>query len=64
MSNEPPVNQAVAENDGEFIEYRRKKGDTLAKIASKFNLNKEDILESNNIAGKKASKGHTHTQNH
>ncbi|MGD9577379.1 MAG: NlpC/P60 family protein [Syntrophorhabdus sp.] len=56
VSNEPPVNQAVAENDGEFIEYRPKKGDTLAKIASKFNLNKEDILESNNIAGKKLPK--------
>jgi LysM repeat protein len=41
------------ENDGEFIEYRPKKGDTLDKIASKFNIDKEDILESNNISGKK-----------
>lgn len=55
-SKETPVEQAVAENDGEFIEYRPKKGDTLAKIASRFNLNKEDILESNNITGKKLPK--------
>jgi LysM repeat protein len=56
VSNEPPVDQTVADNDGEFIEYRPKKGDTLAKIASKFNLDKEDILESNNITGKKLPK--------
>jgi peptidoglycan DL-endopeptidase LytE len=41
------------ENDGEFIEYRPKRGDTLDKIASKFNIDKEDILESNNISGKR-----------
>jgi len=56
VRNEPPVNQAVVENDGEFIEYRPKKGDTLAKIASKFNLDAEDILESNNITGRKLPK--------
>jgi len=55
-SKEPPVDQTVVENDGEFIEYRPKKGDTLAKIASKFNLDKQDILESNNITGKKLPK--------
>jgi membrane-bound lytic murein transglycosylase D len=51
-------------NDGEFIEYRPKKGDTLARIASKFNLDKEDILEANNITGKKLPKGHTYPENH
>jgi LysM repeat protein len=57
--SEPSVNRdqsvvlTAVENDGEFIEYRPKKGDTLAKIASKFNLDKEEILESNNITGKK-----------
>lgn len=56
VSNEPTVDQTLAENDGEFIEYRPKKGDTLAKIASKFNLDKEDILESNNITGRKLPK--------
>jgi LysM repeat protein len=47
---------AAFENDGEFIEYRPKKGDTLDKIASKFNIDKEDILESNSITGKKLPK--------
>lgn len=47
---------AAVENDGEFIEYRPKKGDTIDKIASKFNIDKEDILESNNISGKKLPK--------
>jgi len=55
-SKEPTAVQTVSENDGEFIEYRPKKGDTLARIASKFNLDKEDILEANNITGKKLPK--------
>jgi peptidoglycan DL-endopeptidase LytE len=49
----PEADLTTVENDGEFIEYRPKKGDTLDKIASKFNIDKEDILESNNITGKK-----------
>jgi len=51
-----PVDLTAAENDGEFIEYRPKKGDTLAKIASKFNVDKEDLLESNNITGRRLPK--------
>jgi LysM repeat protein len=53
---EPAIVPSAIENDGEFIEYRPKKGDTLDKIASKFNIDKEDILESNNITGKKLPK--------
>jgi len=56
LNRETSVDLTAVENDGEFIEYRPKKGDTLAKIASKFNLDKEDILESNNITGKKLPK--------
>lgn len=56
VSREATVEISAVENDGEFIEYRPKKGDTLTKIASKFNLDKEDILESNNITGKKLPK--------
>jgi peptidoglycan endopeptidase LytE len=37
----------VTENDGEFIEYKTKKGDTLDRIAGLFNIDKDDILESN-----------------
>ena len=52
----PEADLTAVENDGEFIEYRPKKGDTIDKIASKFNIDKEDILESNNISGKKLPK--------
>ena len=44
---------AVTENDGEFIEYRAKKGDTVDKIASKFNVDMDELLEANNLAGRK-----------
>ncbi|OPY65989.1 MAG: D-gamma-glutamyl-meso-diaminopimelic acid endopeptidase CwlS precursor [Syntrophorhabdus sp. PtaU1.Bin050] len=44
---------APTESDGEFIEYRTKKRDTLDKIAQKFNIDKEDILESNRITGRR-----------
>lgn len=40
---------AAVENDGEFIEYKTKKGDTLEKISLRFNIDMEEILESNNI---------------
>jgi peptidoglycan DL-endopeptidase LytE len=40
---------AVTENDGEFIEYKTKKGDTLDKIAIKFNVDADDLLEANNV---------------
>lgn len=53
VSRAPEPDRTTVENDGEFIEYRPKKGDTLDKIASKFNIDKEEILESNNIHGKK-----------
>jgi len=37
------------ETDGDFIEYRTKKGDTIEKIALRFNVDKADILEANNL---------------
>lgn len=49
---QPPVLVVATENDGEFVEYRLKNGDTLDKIATQFNVEKEDILASNNIDGK------------
>jgi len=48
--------QTVVENDGEFIEYRTRKGDTLERISSKFNVDMEDIRDSNNITGKRLPK--------
>ncbi len=43
---------AVTENDGEFIEYRAKKGDTLDKIASKFSVEMDDLLEANSLTNR------------
>jgi len=43
---------AITENDGEFIEYKTKKGDTVEMVAMKFNVDKNDILEANNLTGK------------
>ena len=52
----------VGENDGEFIEYKVKKGDTIDKIAAFFNVDREELIESNNLQGpknKKLSPGRT-----
>jgi peptidoglycan DL-endopeptidase LytE len=45
----------ITENDGEFTEYKTKKGDTIEKIAMMFNVDKNDILEANNLTDKKLS---------
>jgi peptidoglycan DL-endopeptidase LytE len=45
----------ITENDGEFTEYKTKKGDTIEKIATMFNVDKNDILEANNLKDKKLS---------
>ncbi len=45
----------ITENDGEFTEYKAKKGDTIEKIAMMFNVDKNDIIEANNLTGKKIS---------
>ncbi len=49
--NKQRLNQEipVAETDGEFIEYKVQKGDTIESIASRFNVDKEDLLEANNL---------------
>lgn len=39
----------ITENDGEFIEYKIKKGDTLDKIAMRFEVDKEDLVEANDL---------------
>ncbi|OPY73120.1 MAG: putative peptidoglycan endopeptidase LytE precursor [Syntrophorhabdus sp. PtaU1.Bin002] len=50
---QPEIVATPTESDGEFIEYRTKRKDTLDKIAQKFNIDKEDILESNRITGRR-----------
>jgi peptidoglycan endopeptidase LytE len=47
----------VAENDGEFLEYRVKRGDTVENVAMKFGIEGDDILESNNNLSRRLSPG-------
>jgi peptidoglycan endopeptidase LytE len=51
-----PTSEA-GESDGEFIEYRVKKGDTVETVATKFGIEREDILEANNNPGRRLSPG-------
>ncbi len=56
------IEAPAEDNDGEFIEYKVKKGDTLDKVATLFNVDKEDLIESNNLQslkGRKLSPGRT-----
>lgn len=39
----------ITENDGEFIEYKVKKGDNLDKIATRFEVDKEELIEANDL---------------
>jgi LysM repeat protein len=50
------IEAPVGENDGEFIEYKVKKGDTIDKIARFFNVDREELIESNNLQGSKSKK--------
>jgi peptidoglycan DL-endopeptidase LytE len=57
VKNTKQVEAVITEDDGEFIEYKAKRGDTIDKIAAKFNIDREDILEANNITDKKFKPG-------
>jgi len=46
----------ISENDDQFIEYRIKRGDTLDKIASRFNVEADELIESNNLTSRKNRK--------
>jgi peptidoglycan DL-endopeptidase LytE len=50
---------AISETDGEFIEYKPKKGDTLDKIALRFSVDIDEIMEANELSSKKLSPGKT-----
>lgn len=59
-SVDKPAETAITENDEEFIQYRTRRGDTLDKLALKFNVDKDDIATANNFtekAGKKLPSG-------
>jgi peptidoglycan endopeptidase LytE len=46
----------TGENDGEFIEYKVKKGDTIDRIATIFNVDREELIESNNLQSLKSKR--------
>jgi peptidoglycan DL-endopeptidase LytE len=48
--------ETAPETDGEFIEYKTKKGDTIDKIATLFNVAKDDLIESNNFSKMKSKR--------
>ena len=51
------VTSEEADNDGEFIEYKVQKGDTVDKVAMKFGMEKDDIVESNSNLKRRLSPG-------
>jgi LysM repeat protein len=46
----------ISENDDEFMEYKVKRGDTLDKIASRFNIEKDELIATNNLTSKNSRK--------
>ncbi|MBP1748558.1 MAG: cell wall-associated hydrolase [Deltaproteobacteria bacterium] len=50
----------IYENDGEYIEYKVKRGDTIDKIAALFSVEKDELIETNELASiKKLAPGKT-----
>ena len=47
---------AISENDGDFIEYKVRRGDTLDNIATRFNIEKEELIETNGLSSRRAKK--------
>ena len=55
----PLVKEAAAnepDND-EYMEYRMKRGDTLEKLAQRFNIEKEEITDLNRVARRRLTPG-------
>ena len=48
---------AANETQGEFIQYKVEKGDTLESLAEKFDLEKDDLLDLNNLKKRKLTPG-------
>lgn len=47
------VESVTYENDGEYIEYKVKRGDTIDQIAALFSIEKDELIETNQLASKK-----------
>ena len=50
---EAKAEPVIYENEGEYIEYKVKRGDTIDKIATLFSVEKDDLIETNALASKK-----------
>jgi peptidoglycan DL-endopeptidase LytE len=55
--NQRNITTAANETQGEFIQYKVEKGDTLESLAEKFDLEKDDILDLNNLKKKRLTPG-------
>lgn len=55
--NHTPIEVAEAEQDPEFTEYRVQKGDTVEKIADKFDVDRQDIIDLNAVKNAKLAPG-------
>lgn len=53
------VELTTAENDGEFTEHRVKKGDTLEKLAAVYGVDKDELVELNDIKKTRLTPGST-----
>jgi cell wall-associated NlpC family hydrolase len=55
--NHTPIEVDAAEQDPEFTEYRVQKGDTVEKVAQKFNVDRRDIIDLNAVKNAKLAPG-------
>jgi peptidoglycan DL-endopeptidase LytE len=56
-SSHTPIEVVEDEQDPAFMEYRVQKGDTVEKIAERFNVDKQDIVDLNGIKKARLSPG-------
>lgn len=55
--NHTPIEVDAGEQDPEFTEYRVQKGDTVERIAEKFNVDRQDIVDLNAVKNAKLAPG-------
>lgn len=53
------VQPAAGEEENEYIEYQARKGDTFDKLANRFSVDKQDIIDLNKLAKKRLKPGTT-----
>ncbi len=55
----PEIQEAVSEekDDGEYIEYRLKRGESIENVANRFNVDMEEIVDLNGVKKKRLKTG-------